>query len=191
MLSPTADEFVRISERIHQILWVAMTIATLLYVPLTYFFIYKSGYNPPVAYPLLPSYLTGGAIFLGVGSIALRRLLLSDSRLCARLAREPNLEELAAKLGTDELGRTRKLKLENLSSLEKKLVALPSWLLVVSLINWSLNSMIALIGFIVALLTVSFQNMVPFAVAALILNIVMVPRLQPVIERASRLTPAL
>jgi hypothetical protein len=187
MLSETVKEIIKDAERNHRKLWLIMTVSSTLWLLLGYLTINHSGNSIPRNVNTSFIYLLYVVAFgLGVLSVGLRYYLLSNRRIEVRITEKPNLKLIAKNRQTGEVDCKRLEELNKLETYEQRLVTLPGWILNRSVYSWGVNSMIVFTGYIVGTLTKSFAIIVPFMVGALILDFIMFPMLQKIIENANR-----
>jgi len=127
------------------------------------------------------------AVSLGIASILWWRLHLSDDRLKANLAREVSARSLASNRQTGQIDEDRLSEIERLSEFEQKLLSYASGYPLPFVVSLLLNGVIPIPGVVLAFLTANPTKMVPFALAAIILNVLMFPRLTALVNRASLL----
>mgnify|MGYP001826753313 CR=1 FL=1 len=72
----------------------------------------------------------------------------------------------------------------SLSSKEKKLYKLLNHLIVPHIIVWGLNEAIVLIGFVLSYITKNFESIIPFALAGILLQVYMYPKVNKIMEKA-------
>ena len=183
MLYEGVKQLIRYVERLMQGLWLAMTLSATLWVLLSYGCIRSGKYHLPLTISELELYFYIGAVLFGAASVILRISLLKDNRI-----REYLLGQTSS---SDQTINNKKLlaKLQKLPPEEqeifRKLMPISGWSLNIYIICWSLNSAIAVLGFVFSLTTESYTESVPFVAAAITLNILMFPKLQPLMETAA------
>ena len=186
MVTTELREILQSTARILWILWFAMTAAIWLYVAVA-FFIAGSGTRPATPEPMLSWVFAGLAAAMSVASLLLPRLLGSDERLRAALEAPVDLQGLARDPRTGKADPERLQRLERLSAVEQKLLAVPGFVFLPTVLSLALSETVAIFGLVLAFLTRSFDVILPFAIAATVLNLLLRPSLEPVLERASRL----
>lgn len=186
MLSETVKEIIKDAERSHRKLWLIMTVSSTLWVLLGYLTInHNANFIHKYVNTTFIYLLCVMAFGLGVLSVGLRYYLLSNRQIEVRITEKPNLKPIAKNHKTDEVDYKRLEELNKLETYEQWLVTLPGWILNRSVYSWGVNSMIIFTGYIVGMLTKSFDIIVPFMVVALALDIMMFPMLKKFIEKAS------
>jgi hypothetical protein len=171
-------------------IWGGLTLNILLFPGIAYYILASGGGEG-----LGPSHATLEFVFrlvavsLGIGSVLWWRLHLSDDRLKASLAREVSARSLASNRETGQIDEDLLSKIESLSEFEQRLLSLASGYPLPYVISPVLNVTIVLAGVVLAFLTANTSKMVPFVLAAIILNVLMFPRLITLVNRASQLVP--
>ena len=125
-----------------------------------------------------------GAVLLGAASFILRISLLKDNRIRECLLRQTSSLNQTINSNKKLLAKLQQLPPEE-QELFRKLMPISGWSLNIYLICWSLNSAIAILGFVFSLATESYTESVPLVAAAITLNILMFPKLQPLMETAA------
>lgn len=185
MISPRVRELLRPEMFTASIVWAALTASILIYGLVAY--LVAGRISGPTQVPdLLPLALGGVAILTGAGSWLLARILLSDNRLRKAMRSEPTPEALARDPRRGIVDEERLRKIQLLSSSERKLLLLPRLYFTSLILRLTLNESIAVYGVILALLSHSLTPMLPFAAAAIVLNLTCIPRIDPVLERATQ-----
>ena len=77
-------------------------------------------------------------------------------------------------------------KLEALNSFELRVYAVLRSLQISMIVSLTLNEVIALFGLVLAFMAKNLVEIVPFAAAAIMLNLLSIPRLQATADRATR-----
>ena len=147
--------------------WAVTTASIVVITALLWAFFPQNPQDARVSAPLpVRNLALGLAVGLAVLSSVIRSLLLSRRRLERLLERETMLERL------QEFGER-----------ERKLLALPACLYPAFVVGWSFNEAIFLLGAGLVLVSGNFADVIPFAFAAIALNAVSFPRLEPHIRR--------
>jgi F0F1-type ATP synthase membrane subunit c/vacuolar-type H+-ATPase subunit K len=186
MSSTTLRELLRPAMFVNSALWLVLTASIFLYAMVAYLLAQRSPVPTDVPEALQLA-LTGIAILTGLGSVLVPRVLLSDDRIRKAMGPEPDPATLARhpKLGVVDEERLRRI--ETLSGWERKLLLLPTLYFTPFILRLALNEAIAIYGFVLAFVAHSFAPMLPFAAAAIILNLGCLPRIDPLLDRAARL----
>jgi len=186
MLYEGVKQLIKHVERVMQGLWLAMTLSFTLWVLLSYACIRSGKYHLPLTISELELYFYMGAVLFGAASVILRISLLKDNRIRECLLRKTSSSSQTINSNKKLLAKLQQLPPEE-QELFRKLMPIFGWSLNIYLICWSLNSAIAILGFVFSLATGSYTESVPFVAAAIILNILMFPKLQPLMETAATL----
>jgi membrane-anchored glycerophosphoryl diester phosphodiesterase (GDPDase) len=190
MVSKELQEALQPIKRIFGMLWVSLTSALLLYVVVL--ILVARGQSGPVndMDPRLRTALILLAIVAAVGSLYYRKHVRSDAYLAALIQRERDLndvEDRARKMVAQAKTDTKIIsQLASLTSFDRKRYCLAAELFLPFVLNLSLNESVALVGFVVALLSRDVSVYIPFAGIALLLNIYMRPDLNHVMQRCEQ-----
>ena len=167
------------------VLWVAVTVTIVgLVVAATFV---APGSAPRAIPEGLHNSLVTVAVLCGIGSIWFRRRMLSDQKLQAVLSTDAASACLDCAQGNDGLDESKLERIESLGVFERRVLALPRWHFLPFLISLMLNEAVVVVGFVIVVLSAGGESIVPFAVAALILNILMFPRFESLLSRAQGL----
>lgn len=186
MVTTELRELLQGTSRILWVLWFAMTASIWLYVAVA-FFVTGGARGPGAPEPMISWILGALGVAMGVTSLLLPRFLGSDERLRATLEAPVDLESLARDPRTGAADPERLRRLERLSETERKLLTVPAFVFLPTILPLALNESVALFGLVLVFLTRSFDVILPFAIAATVLNLLSRPALDSVLERASRL----
>ncbi len=186
MSSPALRELLRPAMFVNSMLWFVLTASIFIYAAIA-FLLAQKGPGPTSPSPALQMAFAGIAILTGLGSLLVPRILLSDDRVRQAMQPDPDPAALARhpKLGIVDEDRLRKI--QALSALERKLLQLPGLYFTPFILRLVLNESIAIYGFVLSFLAHSFAPMLPFAAAAIVLNLTCFPRIDRLLERAARL----
>ena len=186
MNSPAVRELLRPAILVNSMLWFVLTVSIFIYGVVAYLTAQRSR-GPTDVSDAIQLALAGAAIVTGIGSLLVTRIFLSDRRLREAMESDPDPEDLARhpKLGIVDEERLRKI--QSLSRTERKLLQVPSLYFTPFIIRLVLNEAVAIYGLVLAFLSHSFPPILPFAAAAIALNLTCLPRIEPVLERAARL----
>lgn len=182
MPSETLKQILKPRILVMNILWTAMTLSILLYVGLAYF-LYPQG---QVAQPVASSLRS--AVFLIAGSVAvlslmLRKSFLSPGRIYDVLKQEVDPQELATNRETGQIEQERLTKINALTPLEMKAIGLSGMYFTTLLLSLAMNETVALLGLMLAILEQRPEPVIPFAAAALALNLIIFPRFNQFIDK--------
>jgi len=183
-LTGALAELLRPLERSLRILWVAVTLSIGVYVGLAYV-VAEPAPDPTQAPMALRRALAATAVVVAVASFALSRVLLSDARLRDRLRSDPAPADLVGRLRAGTPAADAALRAARaLAPHERRLAALavPVWQ--VTLVRLVLHEGIAVLGLVLAVLGQTFSLVLPYALAAFALNLLVPPRLGAALERA-------
>lgn len=186
MSSPTLRELLRPAMVVNSVLWFVLTASIFVYGAVA-FLLAQQGPGPSDPPPALPIVFSVLAVLTGLASLLVPRVLLSDRRI--RQAMQPDVDPVTLarnpKLGVVDEERLRKIR--TLDPSERKLLQLPGLYFTPFILRLVLNESIVIYGLVIAILSHSFAPILPFAAAAVVLNLVCLPRIDPLLERASRL----
>jgi hypothetical protein len=169
-----------------RILWVAYTLSIPLFVAVL-FLMMGLGEGANWAAVSTQVSLGAGALVV-VAALLYQRRTFSASRLRELLAPEADIDEMSKDSEYGVVNEDRKADLALLSPGELRVLAALQGLQVPFLLSLGINEVVALVGFVVAYVIRDFTLVVPFASAALILNVVAAPRATHWAKRLSRLT---
>ncbi len=188
MNSPVVRELLRPVMFVNSMLWGLLTASIFLYGLVAYLLAQRSAgpTDVPEAFQLA---LAGVAVLTGLGSLAVPRIFLSDDRIREAMRKEPDPEVLSRHSAPGTSSDERLRQIQSLSSTDRKLLQLPGLFFTPFILRLVINESIAIYGLVLALMSHSFEPMIPFAVAAIALNLTCMPRLEPMLDRAARLAP--
>jgi len=186
MSSPALRELLRPAIFVNSMLWFVLTASIFIYAAVA-FLLERSGPGPTELPSGLQMALSVVATLTGAASLLVPRVLLSDDRLRQVMKRDADPVALARhpKLGTVNEDRLRKI--QALDGSERKLLQLPGLYFTCFILRLVLNESIVIYGLVMAFLSHSFAPILPFAAAAVLLNLTCFPRIEPLLERAGRL----
>ena len=184
MLYEGVKQLIRYVERVMQGLWLAMTLSFTLWVLLSYGCIRSEKYHLPLTISELELYFYMGAVLFGAASVILRISLLKDNRIRECLLKQTSSSKQTINSNKKLLAKLHQLPPEE-QEIFRKLMPISGWSLNIYMICWSLNSAIAILGFVFSLTTESYTESVPLVATAITLNILMFPKLQPLMETAA------
>jgi hypothetical protein len=159
-----------------------MTLSILLYVGLAHFLNAEGRAPQNVTGSLrLAVYLIAGSV--AVLSLMLRKSLLSPGKIYDRLNEAVDAQALATNRETGEIDQERLKKINSLTPLEMKAMGLSGMYFTTLLLSLAMNETVALLGLMLAILEQRPEPVIPFAAAALALNIIIFPRFNQFIDR--------
>lgn len=181
MTHSTLTVLVQKNSKVLKIVWIALLIAIVLYTGLSLSFSYAGGsdLSNAVKYVL---YAFAGV--LALGSVLIYKKVLSEKSIKKKLLNNTSIDELAKDIGTNKIDEDKKSALETLSVRELKLYGLSGSFFVPFVVCWALNESIVLIGFVISYLYKDAYEIVPFALAGLLLHVQMYPGLEQIVDRA-------
>lgn len=186
MISPTLRELLRPAMFAPKMLWFVLTASILIYGVLAHLLAQQSDGTTAVD-PAIRLAISMTAIAAGTASLLVPRFLLSDERVRRTLQPPVNSEEFASIPGSDAIDENRLNQVRQLSDSEQKMLRLPALLFTPFILRLVLNESIAISGLVLSLLSHSLTPFLPFAVIAIVLNVIGRPQIDPVLERAARL----
>lgn len=182
MPSETLKQVLRPRILVMNILWFALTLTIPLYVGLAYFLNPAGQPAQPVENSLrLALYLIAGSV--AVLSLLLRSRSLSEGRIYDKLKEEVDPQALATNRETGEIDQERLKTIKSLTPLEMKVAGLSGMYFTTLLIGLAMNESVALFGMILAVLERRPEPIIPFAVAALALNLIIFPRFNQFVDK--------
>jgi F0F1-type ATP synthase membrane subunit c/vacuolar-type H+-ATPase subunit K len=186
MRSTALNEVLRPARFTQGILWVALTMSIVIYVGVAWMVASQRAESRPLD-PTLELGVTLVAFLLAGASVVMPRWLLSDDRIREFLGKEWSPAEF--------LGNRRPIagmdavvaKLRLLPEHERKLAGVPALFFTPFILRMVLNEAVAILGLVLAFLSGRFEPVLPFAITAIVLNLLAFPRLDPLIERVEML----
>lgn len=165
-----------------KLLWTAMVVTVLLFVGLAY--LMNAQGQPEAAQPKLriALYATAGGVALL--SFFVRRMLLSSQRKQST----PNLEKaMRGLVGNGQAEATDAevpAQVKRMKAIEAKVGALSERYFTALLLSLAMHEAIAICGMILSINERRFEAMIPFAIAALVLDLLIYPRLDKYVEES-------
>jgi len=182
MLSTEFRKLIAPQARVLNIIWGALVFASVFYVAIAWFMFGQAaagdldaGGMPPVGRSNLNLIGAMALIMLGLGSTYYERKSFGPSVLRDKLARDPDWS-LAGPQGSGGMTGEGPGIFENLSDSEKRLACLWPHYQTTMIVVWAMREAIAVVGLVLAILQRDFRIVIPFAVAALILMLIKLPR---------------
>ena len=185
MISPQLKEILRSSLFINRIVWASITISIGAYVVVAWTSAQQPGTSSAVSETLQLSMFLA-AIAIGFLSLLIPRYLPSDKHIRSFFLEDVAPEDLARNPQLDVVDPDRLRMIQALDPIERKLVRLPSLYFTPFILRLVLNEAIVIFGLVLSFISHTFPPILPFAVAALTLNIIAFPKIDRFAERASR-----
>ena len=164
----------------------ALNAAILLYVWVTYFKFRSSLSTPfPSSHPLtltLALALAAMAVAAAVAARWIPGLLVPEQRM-REFVQDADPTTLARNAQTGAVDTERLARIKTLLPHQQRMLAVAQASFTPFILRLALNESIALLGFVLSLRLQQFWPVVPFAVAALALNLFVSPRLDPDLTR--------
>ena len=151
------------------IVWFAFTFSIVIYA-IAAFIITANPPKEPIALADVIVYAAlAFAVLLTIAGYVAYSYLFSDSRLSAFLEREPSTHN------------------EELDPFEQRLMGLYTRAFTPLLLRWALNEAAAIVGLVLAIVSCEPTIIIPFAVVAVVANVLAFPSFGRLFERAERL----
>jgi hypothetical protein len=165
-----------------KLLWAMMTFTILLFVGMAYFLSLQGQPPQPVDNRLkMALYLIAGAI--AALSLLLRSRMLSEGHIYDKLKEEVDPQGLATNRETGQIDQERLQTIKKLTPLEMKVIGLSGMYFTALLLSLTMNEAVALFGMLLAILEQRAEPVIPFAAAALALNLLIFPRFNQFVDR--------
>jgi F0F1-type ATP synthase membrane subunit c/vacuolar-type H+-ATPase subunit K len=179
MMDPLSlQETLRSRMFVMKILWTAMVVTVLLFVGLAYFI--NAQQQPDVAQPQLQMVLYGVAGVLAVMSFFLRRRFLSSHRNLSISTLEKAMRGLVGDGQAEDAEVPAQVR--RMQAIDAKVGALSGRYFTAMILSLAMHESIALCGMILAMIERRFEAMIPFAIAAIVLDLLIYPRLDKYVE---------
>ena len=166
-------------------LWATLTASLLVYLAVAYV-----AARPEEAREI-PANMTLALALVAcvVAALAYRipAVLLSDGKLRTLMTPEPSPEELAKNPQTGRADPERQREIEALPAHEQRLLRLPAAAFVPFIVRLVLNESIGIFGLVLSFLSQRFEPVLPFVLAAIVLNLLARPNLRGLLERSAHL----
>ena len=171
--------------QVQTFLWVALTGSGLIYVVIA-FFLVTAGERSPADAPLVVPLLGLAAAISTIGSLHYWRHTHANSSL-EKLLGDPQVLGSLQEKEAAKIPALRSLNvLDDLSTFDQKRCAVAAAMQTPLIINLALNEAVALLGFVLVFVTRELSHIIPFASVALVLNAMMFPRIDNLMERMER-----
>lgn len=181
-MSPTLAAILKPTVLMARIIWLALTAAIPFYVVVAWIMLrdaVATGVDPVL------SVVCGVMAFVtGAAAIVLPRFVPPGDLLRRVMASDPDVEMLAR---DPQSGATRPEMRDALAQLEpreRRLLLLRPLFTTQSIVRAALSETIALLGFVLAFTSGTFAPILPFAAAAIVVQVLVIPRFEPLAERA-------
>jgi hypothetical protein len=170
-----------------KILWAMMTLTVLLFVGLAY--LMNAQQQPAAALPQLriALYTTAGVVALL--SFFVRRMLLSSQRNQSTPALKKALRALVGDAQAEASDAEVPAQVKRMQASDAKVAALSGRYFTALLLSLAMHEAIALCGMILSINERRFESIVPFAIAAIVLDLLVYPRLDKYIEESTTTAP--
>jgi len=163
------------------LIWFAMTNSALVLVFVVFFM--KTNFNTDSSQVQLLQYVFPAISFtLAIASISLHKFLLSDKNISKTINEDINSINY-----TNVPNQKEVEKIKALSKKEQKKLNLFSLLFLPTIICLALNESISIFGFLLSVMKQDPKVILPFVATTIVLNILVFPRFNSLIERAERL----
>ncbi len=184
MLSGELRDLLRPVALVQRVIWWALTLPIGLYVVVAFVVADEMTRGTGLdAGPLAPV-LCALSAAMAVLSMVLRRRALSKDRLRKLAAEDADPGEIALDARTKQLDPDRLRRLGALSPEDRKLMRLAASLIAPTLVSLALHEAIGIFGLVLALVGGDPPAIIPFAVAAVILNLFVYPRPERIVREA-------
>lgn len=165
-----------------RLLWAMMTFTILVFVGFAYFLNLQGQSPQPAGNSLkMALYLIAGAI--AALSLLLRSRMLSEGHIYDKLKEEVDPHGLATNRETGQIDQGRLQTIKGLTPLEMKAVGLSGMYFTALILSLAMNEAVAMFGMLLAILEQRFEPVIPFAAAALALNLLVFPRFNQFVDR--------
>ena len=166
-----------------RILWTAMVLTVLLFVFLTYILTGQNRLEPVPVQNELRMVFYAIAVIAPVAAYFLRRRILSSERLQSASNTEDGLQALATDFRTEVTDEAKLAEIKKLSPLELKAIAISVPYFTALLLSLALHEVVAICGMMLSMLELRFEAILPFAAVAIVLDLMIYPRLDKFIEQ--------
>jgi len=188
MMDPLSlQETLRSRMFVTKTLWAAMVLTVCLFVGLAYFI--NAQQQPGVAQPELRMALYGVAGVLAVLSFFLRRRFLSSHRNLSISTLEKAMRGLVGDGQAEATDAEVPAQVRRMQAIDAKVGVLSGRYFTAMIMSLAMHESIALCGMILAMIERRFEAMIPFAIAAIVLDLLIYPRLDKYIEESTASAP--
>ena len=166
-----------------RILWSAMVMTILFFVLVAYFITSQNQAEPVPVQSELRMVFYAIAVIAPVAAYFLRRRMLSSERLQPAMRLNVDLRSMATDSETGVTDEARLAELKKLNPLELKALTLSGRYFTAMLLSLALHEVVALCGMMLSMLEQRFEAILPFAAAAIVLDLMIYPRLDKFIAQ--------
>jgi len=181
-MSPTLVTILKPTVRTARTIWFALTAAIPFYVFVAWIVLRdarSSGVDP-----VLTTVCGVMAFVTGMAAVLLPRFVPPAELLRRVMASDPDVESLARDPLTGATKPDARGALTQLEPRERRLLLLRPLFTTQSVVRAALSETIALLGFVLAFTSGTFTPILPFAAVALVVQVLVIPRFEPLAERA-------
>lgn len=184
MQSEAFTSLIRPIRTVRTVVWIALNVAIPLYVAVAWLQFGApsttvGAFSHPMALPLVTI-----AVAAAIAGRVLPSALFPPQRLRDLMSRDADLPELARNPQTRAVDDQRLAALEALPPHEQRLIAVAQASLTPFIVQLALQESVALWGLVLAILSKSAAAVIPFAAVALLLNLMVSPKLDSVLAMA-------
>lgn len=172
-----------------KILWSAMVMTILFFVLVSYFITSQNQTEPAPVQNELRIVFYAIALIAPVAAYFLRRRMLSSERLQPVMDMKVDLRAMATDSETGVTDEARLAELKRLNPLELKALSLSGRYFTAMLLSLALHEVVALCGMMLSMLEQSFEAILPFAAVAIVLDLMIYPRLDKFVEQNAVTAP--
>ena len=166
-----------------RILWSAMVMTILFFVLVAYFITGQNQVKPVPVQDELRMVFYAIAVLAPIAAYFLRRRMLSSERLQPAMRLKVDLRAMATDSETEVTDEARLAELKKLNPLELKAISLSGRYFTAMLLSLALHEVVALCGMMLSMLEQRFEAILPFAAVAIVLDLLIYPRLDKFIEQ--------
>ncbi len=190
MTSPAFAKLLQPILRIQQIVWGAFTASLAVYGAVGYMIAAASGRQPRAIDPAIEMGIVAAAAIAAVSAVYLWRSSGTQQAIDARLAKTPDVVAMASLNTAHVADPERMAAIRALDEREQRALSVASWASTQQIICWGLNEAVGMMGLILNMLTYERELMLPFLGAAVLLNMLMRPRISSIVDRALGRAPS-
>ncbi|MDC0357243.1 hypothetical protein OAO01_00375 [Oligoflexia bacterium] len=183
ILSESFNELTKQQRLVQKILWFAFTMSIIFLFAMSYMLSASMTGQAVMGSDFPKGIFALAAVGLAAASVLIKRHFSSDSYITQKLTEEVNLETLATIPKTRQIDAERLAKLEKLEPFEQSAFAFISAGTKSQIISLALNESIMVLGLVLSILEQNATTAVPYAVAAIGLNILTYPKPEKALER--------
>ena len=173
-----------------RILWSAMVMTILFFVLVNYFATSQGRAEAMPVQNELRMVFYAIAVLAPIAAYFLRRRMLSSERLQSAMGLKVDLQAMATDSETGVTDEARLADLKKLNPLELKAISLSGRYFTAMLLSLALHEVVALCGMMLSMLEQRFEAILPFAAVAIVLDLLICPRLDKFIEQNAVPAPA-